>query len=58
MTEHQVINPLSLGVDYESLAERFRPIFARIANGAVQRELNRELPRWRCFPAAAVPVAD
>ncbi|WP_397458312.1 acyl-CoA dehydrogenase family protein [Pseudomonas asplenii] len=63
MTEHQVINPLSLGVDYESLAERFRPIFARIANGAVQRELNRELPhepiQWlkqAGFGAVRVPV--
>ncbi|SDT38095.1 Acyl-CoA dehydrogenase [Pseudomonas asplenii] len=63
MTEHQVINPLSLGVDYESLAERFRPIFARIADGAVQRELNRELPhepiQWlkqAGFGAVRVPV--
>ncbi|WP_273826414.1 acyl-CoA dehydrogenase family protein [Pseudomonas asplenii] len=63
MTEHQVINPLSLGVDYESLAERFRPIFARIAAGAVQRELARELPhepiQWlkqAGFGAVRVPV--
>jgi len=63
MTEHQVINPLSLGVDYESLAERFRPIFARIADGAVERELNRELPhepiQWlkqAGFGAVRVPV--
>lgn len=29
---------------YESLAQRFRPIFAEIAKGAVDRELNRRLP--------------
>lgn len=29
---------------YETLAERFRPIFAEIAAGAVERELGRELP--------------
>ena len=44
MTEHHVINPLSIGVDYPTLAARFRPIFQRIADGAVQRELNRTLP--------------
>lgn len=30
--------------DYEETASRFRPIFARIAAGAVAREKNRELP--------------
>ncbi|MCR3865213.1 hypothetical protein K3Z96_29645, partial [Pseudomonas aeruginosa] len=30
---------LSEGADYELLAQRFRPIFARIAEGAVEREL-------------------
>lgn len=29
---------------YEELAGRFRPIFARIAEGAIQREQKRELP--------------
>lgn len=29
---------------YEQLAEQFRPLFARIREGAIQRELNRELP--------------
>ncbi|MEM8258500.1 acyl-CoA dehydrogenase family protein, partial [Morganella morganii] len=29
---------------YELLAQRFRPIFARIAEGAVERERQRELP--------------
>lgn len=35
---------LSTGTDYEQLAARFRPIFARIAEGAVQREQSRSLP--------------
>ncbi|MGZ0701193.1 acyl-CoA dehydrogenase family protein [Pseudomonas piscis] len=63
MTEHQVINPLSVGVDYDLLAERFRPIFRRIAEGAVQREQQRELPhepvRWlkeAGFGAVRVPI--
>ena len=63
MTEHQVINPLSLGVDYEPLAERFRPIFQRIAAGAVEREHSRTLPyepiQWlkeAGFGALRVPV--
>ncbi|WP_118185051.1 acyl-CoA dehydrogenase family protein [Paraburkholderia phosphatilytica] len=34
----------SASVDYESLAERLRPIFARIAAGAVERERTRTLP--------------
>lgn len=63
MTEHQVINPLSIGVDYEALAARFRPIFNQIADGAVQREQNRSLPhepiQWlkqAGFGAVRVPV--
>lgn len=36
---------LSLGTDYEALAERFRPLFARIAEGALLREQDRALPR-------------
>lgn len=30
--------------DYEQLAARFRPIFTRIAEGALERERNRNLP--------------
>ena len=63
MTEHQVINPLSIGTDYEALAERFRPIFQRIATGAVEREQSRSLPyepiQWlkdAGFGAVRVPV--
>ncbi|MGV8677742.1 monooxygenase, partial [Pseudomonas aeruginosa] len=35
---------LSEGADYELLTQRFRPIFAPIADGAVERERQRELP--------------
>ncbi|RON76778.1 monooxygenase [Pseudomonas chlororaphis] len=63
MTEHQVINPLSVGVDYEALAGRFRPIFNRIAAGAVEREQSRSLPyeaigwlKEAGFGAVRVPV--
>jgi alkylation response protein AidB-like acyl-CoA dehydrogenase len=63
MTEHQVINPLSIGTDYEALAVRFRPIFQRIAAGAVEREQSRSLPyepiQWlkeAGFGAVRVPV--
>ncbi|WP_016704156.1 acyl-CoA dehydrogenase family protein [Pseudomonas chlororaphis] len=63
MTEHQVINPLSVGVDYEALAGRFRPIFSRIAAGAVAREQSRSLPyeailwlKEAGFGAVRVPV--
>ncbi|KAA0946028.1 MULTISPECIES: acyl-CoA dehydrogenase family protein [unclassified Pseudomonas] len=63
MTEQHVINPLSTGVDYQALTERFRPIFERIAEGAVEREQTRALPRepiqWlkeAGFGAVRVPV--
>ncbi|KNH43171.1 acyl-CoA dehydrogenase family protein [Pseudomonas lini] len=63
MTEHQVINPLSIGTDYEALAARFRPIFQRIAAGAIEREQSRSLPyepiQWlkeAGFGAVRVPV--
>ncbi|WP_095194784.1 acyl-CoA dehydrogenase family protein [Pseudomonas sp. Irchel 3A7] len=62
MTDHPIINPLSVGTDYESLAARFRPIFQRIAEGAVDREQSRTLPyepiRWlkeAGFGAVRVP---
>ncbi|PMY51702.1 MULTISPECIES: acyl-CoA dehydrogenase family protein [Pseudomonas] len=56
-------HPLSSGTDYQALAERFRPIFARIAAGALEREQTRSLPfeqvKWlkeSGFGAVRVPV--
>lgn len=56
-------HPLSTGADYQQLAARFRPIFARIADGAVERERQRSLPyepiKWlkeAGFGAVRVPV--
>ena len=45
MSNTRPANPLSTGTDYDALAQRFRPIFQRIAEGAVERELSRTLPR-------------
>ena len=39
-----VSTSISRGTDYEALANRFRPIFARIAEGALEREHARRLP--------------
>ncbi|WP_028225025.1 acyl-CoA dehydrogenase family protein [Paraburkholderia ferrariae] len=54
---------LSKGTDYERLAERFRPIFSRIADGALERERLRSLPyepiewlRKAGFGAVRIPV--
>ncbi|QTD88051.1 acyl-CoA dehydrogenase family protein [Burkholderia anthina] len=54
---------LSHGTDYERLAAKFRPIFDRIAEGAVERERNRALPYEQIswlkeagFGAVRVPV--
>jgi alkylation response protein AidB-like acyl-CoA dehydrogenase len=44
MTQSSREIDLSLGTDYEALANRFRPIFARIAEGAVERDRTRTLP--------------
>ncbi len=56
-------HPLSSGTDYQTLAERFRPIFGRIAAGALEREQSRSLPfeqvKWlkeAGFGAVRVPV--
>lgn len=35
---------LSLGADYQQVAAKYRPIFAKIAEGVVQRENERQLP--------------
>ncbi|MBV2132212.1 acyl-CoA dehydrogenase family protein [Pseudomonas sp. MAP12] len=63
MTAQQQLQPLSTGTDYERLAERFRPIFARIGEGALERERTRSLPyeqiKWlkeAGFGAVRVPV--
>lgn len=63
MTAQAHVPHLSTGADYESLAARFRPIFARIADGSVERERTRSLPfepiRWlkeAGFGAVRVPV--
>src|ERR1700712_4392810 len=44
MTQITASNPLSLGTDYEVLANRFRPIFREISAGNVEREKVRGLP--------------
>ena len=56
-------SPLSVGTDYEALANRFRPLFRKIAAGNIGREQARELPyepvRWlkqAGFGAVRVPV--
>ncbi|ATE59474.1 acyl-CoA dehydrogenase family protein [Thauera sinica] len=63
MTHRDEFSSLSTGTDYEQLASRFRPIFARIAEGAVERERTRTLPheqiKWlkeAGFGAVRVPV--
>ncbi|TBU86620.1 acyl-CoA dehydrogenase family protein [Phytopseudomonas dryadis] len=63
MSSLQPVNPLPQETDYEQLAQRFRPIFARIAEGAVERERNRSLPhepiQWlkaAGFGAVRVPL--
>ena len=38
------MSQLSTGTDYAALAAHFRPLFDRIAEGAVERERNRTLP--------------
>ncbi len=56
-------SPLSSGADYEQLAATFRPIFKRIAEGALERERARALPYEQIvwlkeagFGAVRVPV--
>jgi len=44
MTDKQYDQELATGTDYEALANRFRPIFAEIAQGALEREITRTLP--------------
>lgn len=63
MTQSHSNNPLAQGVDYEALANRFRPIFTQISAGTVEREQARALPyepiTWlkeAGFGAVRVPV--
>lgn len=63
MSHNSPLSGLSTGTDYELLASRFRPIFARIAEGALERERSRSLPyepiQWlkeAGFGAVRVPV--
>ena len=63
MSSFATLNTLSVGTDYAALAARFRPIFTRIAEGAVERERTRTLPfepiKWlkqAGFGAVRVPV--
>lgn len=63
MSSFATLHTLSVGTDYAALAARFRPIFARIAEGAVERERTRTLPfepiKWlkqAGFGAVRVPV--
>ena len=65
MTHRDSLPVLSTGADYESLASRFRPIFDRIAAGALERERSRTLPRepirWlkeAGFGAVRVPLTQ
>lgn len=45
MTITQIeLEELSVGADYEKVASRFRPVFEKIAQGAIQREKERILP--------------
>lgn len=44
MTTPQVASSLSSGADYESLIQKFRPVFQKIADTAVERERSRTLP--------------
>ncbi|KQQ55708.1 monooxygenase [Pseudomonas sp. Leaf127] len=62
MSVQQHLPQLSTGTDYPVLAERFRPIFKRIADTALAREHSRTLPhepiRWlkqAGFGAVRVP---
>ncbi|ENO78724.1 putative Acyl-CoA dehydrogenase [Thauera sp. 27] len=63
MTHRDEFSSLSTGADYEALAGRFRPIFERIAEGAIERESTRTLPHEQIawlkqsgFGAVRVPV--
>ncbi|MCB8883395.1 acyl-CoA dehydrogenase family protein [Acidisoma cellulosilytica] len=65
MTETEAAFPAPSSPSYAALAERFRPIFRRIATDAIQREAERILPyepiAWlkaAGFGALRIPVSD
>ena len=51
-------SPLSAGIDYETLANRCRPLFREIAAGNVEREHARELPDCLRLNAAIGATLD
>lgn len=63
MTTFTQNHELSLGGNYEQVAQKFRPIFSKIAEGVLEREKNRILPTEQIewlkhagFGAVRVPV--
>ncbi|MCB8876441.1 acyl-CoA dehydrogenase family protein [Acidisoma silvae] len=65
MTETETAWPAPVSSSYPALAERFRPIFRQIAEGAIQREAERILPyepiAWlkaAGFGTVRIPVAE
>lgn len=61
--QNRFLEDLSVSADYEKVAAKYRPIFEKIAEGAVEREKNRILPyeqinllKQAGFGALRVPV--
>ncbi len=57
MTAHAHVPTLSTGTDYDTLAARFRPLFARIAEGSVERERERSSRSAGSRKRASAPCA-
>lgn len=63
MSSERNLEPVASAVDYLAIANKYRPIFTRIAEGALSREKNRVLPfeqiEWlkgAGFGAVRVPI--